>query len=401
MDSSDDWDTCVDHLYNSVGLEDRLTEALSRFRPFFDSSAVVFATTPDPRTQQSTLLSGAVGLPTAAWVEYVGHFNVYDEWVKAGLARNMEFPGGVVRGSALVPQHELRQSYFWREWLARYHVGDIVSCVIEPLAPDKASSFVTFQRQDAQPEFSDADLVTLAALAPHLRRALRLHRRLAPQLAIGSTLMQLFQAAEAPMLLVGRDGTLVDHNLAAQAAISAREPLIALRSNRLQYRCDRIWHDVGARLEAFETQTFPALEITLQSDQGDEALLEVRRVHGAFSAKLASHAAVAVCTVRRNPEEFGTAFRQRHHLTPTEWKIVIHLTKGLSPAQTAEALGVRLTTVRTHIRSVLVKTGTKRQAQLIVKILEERSASQNRNGRAHPTSSTQGSKTRTPALKRN
>jgi DNA-binding CsgD family transcriptional regulator len=264
--------------------------------------------------------------------------------------------------------------------------------VIEPLAPDKASSFVTFQRQNAQPEFSDADLVTLAALAPHLRRALRLHRRLAPQLAIGSTLMQLFQAAEAPMLLVGRDGTLVDHNPAAQAAISAREPLIMLRSNRLLYRFDRMWHDVGVGLEAFETRAFPALEITLQSDQGDDALLEVRRVHGAFSDKLASHAAVAVCTLRRKPEDFDTAFRQRHHLTRTEWKIVLHLTKGLSPAQTAAALGVQLTTVRTHVRSILVKTGTKRQAQLIVKILEERSASQNCNARAHPTSSTQGSK---------
>src|SRR5271170_1619623 len=115
-DGSETWETCIDHLYDSVGLEDRLTEALSLFRPFFESSAVVFATTPDPRTQQSKLLSGAVGLPTAAWVEYVSHFNVYDEWVKAGLARNMEFPGGVARGSALVSQHELTRSYFWREW---------------------------------------------------------------------------------------------------------------------------------------------------------------------------------------------------------------------------------------------------------------------------------------------
>jgi hypothetical protein len=39
--------------------------------------------------------------------------------------------------------------------------------------------------------------------------------------------------------------------------------------------------------------------------------------------------------------------------------------------------------VRTHIRSVLVKTGTKRQAQLIAKMLEERSAPPNCNcGRA-------------------
>jgi len=380
-DGSDEWDTCIDQLYDSVGLEDRLTEALSLFRPFFESSAVVFATTPDPRTQQSSLLTGAVGLPTAAWVEYVSHFNVYDEWVKAGMARNMEFPGGVARGSALVPQQELTRSYFWREWLARYNVGDIISCVIEPLAADRPSSFVTFQRRDDQRPFSDVDLVKLAALAPHLRRALRLHRRLAPQLAIGSTLMQLFHAAEAPMLLVDRDGILVDHNPAAQAAIAAREPLIALRANRLQYRRDRDWHEIGTRLETLETQAFPAFEITLQSDQRDEALLEVRRVHGAFSDRLSSHPVAAVCTLRPKPEDFGTAFRLRHRLTPTEWKIVCHLTKGLSPAQTAEAMGVRLTTVRTHIRSVLAKTGTKRQAQLLARILQERSASPNSDRR--------------------
>jgi hypothetical protein len=30
-DGSDQWDACIDHLYDSVGLEDRLTEALSLF----------------------------------------------------------------------------------------------------------------------------------------------------------------------------------------------------------------------------------------------------------------------------------------------------------------------------------------------------------------------------------
>ncbi len=379
MASRDEWDACVDHLYDSVGTEDRLTAALGRFRPFLGSSAVVFATTPDPRTQQSRLLTGAVGLPTAAWVEYVGHFNVYDEWVKAGLARNMEFPGGVVRGSELVPQHELRRSYFWREWLARYNVGDIISAVIEPLAPDSPSSFVTFQRRDEQPQFSDADVVTLTALAPHLRRALRLHRRLAPQLAIGSTLMQLFLAAEAPMLLIARDSTINHQNPASQAAMSEPAALIALRCGRLHYASAQGWQDLDTTLERFETGEEPAFEIALGADEGRSASLEVRRVHGAFSDRLAIHEAVAVCTLRLRSANFAAAFRKHHRLTATEWRVVLYLAEGLTPAQTAEAMGVRLTTVRTHIRSALTKTDSQRQTQLVAKILKACSTSGNRN----------------------
>jgi DNA-binding CsgD family transcriptional regulator len=376
--SRDDWDGCIDHLYDSVGLEDRLTDALSLFRPFFESSAVVFATTPDPRTQQSALLTGAVGLPTSAWVEYVSHFNVYDEWIKAALKRDLLRTEVLVRGSALIPQDELKRTYFWREWLARYNVGDIMSCIIEPLTADNPSSFVTFQRRGDQSAFSDADLIKLGTLAPHLRRALRLHRRLAPQLALGATLMQLFHATETPMLLIARDGALIDQNPAAQAAFSAKAPLISLRANQVQFRRDRRWHELASCLEPFETQALPAFEIALGSDELNEALLEVRRVHGAFSDRLALHAVAAVCTLRPGPQDFATAFRVRHGLTPTEWKVVDHLAKGLSPTQAADAMGVRLTTMRSHIRSVLVKTGTKRQGQLLARMLQERSASLNR-----------------------
>jgi DNA-binding CsgD family transcriptional regulator len=396
MHNSHDWNACVDHLYDSVGLEDRLTTALSRFRPFFDSSAVVFATTPDPRTQQSALLTGAVGLPTAAWVEYVSHFNVYDEWVKAGLARNMEFPDGVVRGSALVPEEQLRESYFWREWLAKYRVGDIISCVIEPPAQDSASSFVTFQRGDAQPRFSDADLVKLAALGPHLRRALRLHRRLAPQLAIGATLMQLFQAAEAPMLLIGRDGKLLEHNVAAKAAMDGVEPLLASRSARLYYRQAGGWHDLEGKLAVFETQAVPAFEIAVQNDVGDEALLEVRQVHAAFTGRLATHETAAVCTLRRKRSDGGAVVARRCGLTVTEWKIAVHLANGLTAAQAAAATGVKLTTVRTHIRSALTKTGTQRQAQLIAKLFGAPSVAVNPGHSARLAAERPTSKSRRP-----
>ena len=47
-------------------------------------------------------------------------------------------------------------------------------------------------------------------------------------------------------------------------------------------------------------------------------------------------------------------------LTPTEARVAVHLADGLSAKQMALARGIRETTVRTHLRQVLVKLGVAR-----------------------------------------
>src|SRR5262245_41476690 len=56
------------------------------------------------------------------------------------------------------------------------------------------------------------------------------------------------------------------------------------------------------------------------------------------------------------------------HLTRSEARLVVHLVQGTSLKSSAEALGVKYETVRSYLKSAFQKTGTHRQAELVLRI---------------------------------
>ena len=64
------------------------------------------------------------------------------------------------------------------------------------------------------------------------------------------------------------------------------------------------------------------------------------------------------------------AFLQnRFNLTRAEARLVVHLATGISLKSSAKALGVGYETVRRHIKSAFLKTGTHRQAELLLTVI--------------------------------
>ena len=65
-----------------------------------------------------------------------------------------------------------------------------------------------------------------------------------------------------------------------------------------------------------------------------------------------------------------TAFLQnRFDLTRAEARLVVHLAKGMSLKSSAKVFGVGYETVRRHLKSAFLKTGTHRQAELLFVII--------------------------------
>jgi DNA-binding CsgD family transcriptional regulator len=61
--------------------------------------------------------------------------------------------------------------------------------------------------------------------------------------------------------------------------------------------------------------------------------------------------------------------KNRFGLTPAEARVVLRLVSGDSLRSAAKALGVQYETVRTHLKSVFQKTGTRRQAELVIVVI--------------------------------
>ena len=59
---------------------------------------------------------------------------------------------------------------------------------------------------------------------------------------------------------------------------------------------------------------------------------------------------------------------ERFHLTHAEARLVVHLVAGDSLRSCAMALGIKYETARSYLKSAFLKTGTHRQAELVLKV---------------------------------
>ena len=59
---------------------------------------------------------------------------------------------------------------------------------------------------------------------------------------------------------------------------------------------------------------------------------------------------------------------ERFHLTHAEARLVGHLVAGASLRSCAKALGIKYETARSYLKSAFLKTGTHRQAELVLRV---------------------------------
>lgn len=60
----------------------------------------------------------------------------------------------------------------------------------------------------------------------------------------------------------------------------------------------------------------------------------------------------------------------RFGLTTSQARLALLLATGASVQQCCETMGIKISTARTHLKSVFAKTGVKRQAELAILILD-------------------------------
>lgn len=362
---SPQWLAAIDQLYDAVGRDQQLAQALDAFRHFFDARSASFFTVADKRHPETSHI-GAAGMSDQMLVEYHAHYNVHDEWVNAAVRRSDFGPGAVYRGNELVAPNVLRRSYFGRHFLARHKVSDVLAAVVESSSGEGPASFVSFHRQSGARPFALAHARLLRTLAPHMRQVLRLHRRLAPRLAVGATLHDIVRRIDLPLVFLGADGTIVDRNPAAAAALTDAHPWLREGAGRLCLAGESGWYEVSQAMQKLGPDV---VVLDLVNDECRCARLELMPVQGAATDPFAEHPAVAIASLRRGAHNKALALRQLYGLTAAEARVAVQVAEGRIAAEVAGATGLSITTIRTHIAAAMGKLGVERQAQLVSLVL--------------------------------
>lgn len=275
-------------------------------------------------------------LPTGAWsschtqfpVEAVSHTEFYNDYV--------------------------------RRWDLRYLTGARVARSAEH------SAYIGLMRSTALGPIAGTEHEFLSRLVHHISRALALHLRQRPlreQLQLG---LDALNAHDSALFIVRADGSLVFANTAAEMLLG--------RGHWLRARRGRL---VAAR-PAFAREFAEALRATSASGVASVARLAAAEdpadLASATMFKLvaASERAglrgdlvlVALQLPAAGPSRRAALYRL-YRFSEVEADISEMLVRGLSPAQCAAQRGVSIATVRTQIRSILGKVGTKRVVDLV------------------------------------
>lgn len=299
---------------------------------------------------------------------YMDRYAAADPWVQPAK----DSPEGTVASSHdLWPEHEMENSPFYRDYLASrdwyYGMGGVI------LRTETSMSAISMLRGRGKGPCEESERSLLRTLLPHLRRAALLHGELSALRARQSAFTGHLDRYPQGFLLTDQDRHILFANRAGHEFLASGDSL-RVEAGRLGVPSakDDAALSQAIRDAAAEPASWPRqLEIRrTRAGAPYRILLMPVPSSGALPLGVAQPA-VAILIV--DPESARTPDPQiladLFSLTPAEARVTGLLVLGKSLEEIAESLDVSLTTVRTHLRNVLSKTGTNRQGALISLVL--------------------------------
>ncbi|GAB2458269.1 hypothetical protein GCM10027082_05900 [Comamonas humi] len=326
----------------------------------FSASVACWCAT-DAQAPREHSFYAAWNLPETLNRAYQDHWVQHDPWLHAGMAQKAFVQGRVLRGTDMVPAPVLRQSRFYREYMALYPIEHLLTAVVSDgsvpgLAPPMILSLF---RAPEQPDFGEHDVARLQLLFPHLLRAFDLHwttRRLQEQVTL---LHRFLDTLDFGVALLDPAGQVLYANHSVQAM--AREPALARWLGCLPARVEI--HDPLSRL-VHASMRGQGGGTTL-GEPTSELLALALPIEGKREDALPGGCILLLARHTQAPAAVSGFVMRIFGLSPAEARLLPPLLRGSTPAEIAVEVGVKISTVRSQLSSIFAKTGAARQQDLI------------------------------------
>ena len=312
------------------------------------------------RRSQALATFGMANTFTESYNQYYSTLNVWRDNNARGYIK-----GRTVLDQLQYPRSLLKRTEFYNDHLLPNRATHSMGGVIE--RQEQSALVLTALRDEPLGSFGAGESGLVERLLPHLSRALITQERLGA-LEGGE---QALNALSLGVVLLASDSRVVFSNRAADDLLRTGDGL-ALRNRRLTASSP----NTDASLRRM-------IQYAVEGGDGVECPSDVlvmrpsgRRPYHVIASPLRQRprplagipAPVALVLIR-DPEQqrpIGLdALKQGYALTSREAELALSLTEGETLQRTADRLGMTYETARTHLRHILSKTGTSRQAELM------------------------------------
>ena len=303
---------------------------------------------------------------------YEQHYWQYDEWTRRFPKCPMR--DGLVHGEAIWPEALLRRSVFFNEFLVKYDVCQLVA-LPSYAGPTESNNALSVYRELDGPAFEEHQYRALRLLAPHLNNAFAVRRRLTDLAARVTDLESALNQVCISLMLLDRRGKPLMVNAAAQGICDRHDGLLlssaglaattARESAELRALIDKSVSNAGVR----GIEQGGAMMISRTNGRPLHVLV-TPIPPGMVEAPGRAAAILLISDPERGRTLPEQVLRQLFSLTPAECRLTLLLLTGITLPNAADRLGVSRETVRSQMKSILQKTGARRQGELVTLLAE-------------------------------
>jgi DNA-binding CsgD family transcriptional regulator/PAS domain-containing protein len=208
-------------------------------------------------------------------------------------------------------------------------------------------------------------------LMPHLRRAVRMHHRVAEAENERRALASAFDRIPIGLILVDGRHHVRATNRAAERILAGRaglelnrDGLNAVDSAQQTESLQRLLAEAIAARHPAEDEA-PAQGLLLGCAGRRALQVVVTRIDPPDGGSQPTHAAVFVCDSEQELAERPELLRSLFDLTPAEAALARRLASGCSLERSARELGIAIGTARQRLQQIFAKTQTNRQSELV------------------------------------
>lgn len=264
---------------------------------------------------------------------------------------------------------ELMETRFYKEWVYPQRLVDLASAVLDKSATTSAVFGVFRHERDGRVD--DEMRRKLRLVVPHLRRAVLVGRTIDLATVTAAGLADTLDSLSAGMFLVDDARGVVHANASGHAMMDSGN-VVRAPGGRLAARDPRSDRELRSLLAAASLGDaavgVSGIAQPLAAHDGESYVAHVMPLTSGVRRQTGKHYAAAAALFVHKAALQSTsapeAIAKAYNLTPSELRVLLAIVKVGGVPETAAALGISDSTVKTHLQRVFSKTGTSRQADL-------------------------------------